>query len=90
MWRYSSSNLFDLSLESGPDTTISVYSENSGFKDISLQVDYNGCISDTTKKNIFKIKGPSGSFTGSFTCDSSLKYRFKSSIKPIDITYMEH
>lgn len=82
MWRYSSSNLFDLSLKSGPDTTISVYSETTGFKDISLQVDYNGCFSDTTKKNILNIKGPSGSFTGSFSCDSSLKYRFKSAIKP--------
>ncbi|MCX6335293.1 MAG: PKD domain-containing protein [Bacteroidia bacterium] len=82
MWRFSSSGLFDLNLKSRPDTTISVYSDSTGFKNVSLQVDYNGCFSDTTKKNILKIKGPSGSFTGSFSCDSSMKYRFKSAIKP--------
>jgi gliding motility-associated-like protein len=82
MWRFISANLFDLSLTSGPDTTFSVYSESTGFKDISLQVDYNGCLSDTTRKNLLKIKGPSGSFTGSFSCDSSLNYHFKSAIKP--------
>jgi gliding motility-associated-like protein len=81
LWHFSSASLFDLNLKSGPDTTISVYSESTGFKDISLQVDYSGCISEITKKNILKIKGPAGNFTGSFSCDSSLKYRFKSAIK---------
>jgi gliding motility-associated-like protein len=81
-WRFISSGLFDLSFKSRPDTIVRVYSESSGFKDIRLQVDYNGCISDTTKKNILKIKGPSGSFKGTFSCDSSLKYNFKPSVNP--------
>jgi len=81
MWRYISPGLFDLSLRSGPDTTIAVYADSSGMKNISLRVDYNGCISDTAKKNILNIKGPYGSFTGSFRCESSLKYHFRSAVK---------
>ena len=83
MWRFRSANLFDLSFTSRPDTTITVYSDSSGFKDISLQVDYNGCLSETTKKNILKIKGPVGNFSESFRCDSSLIYHFKSVISPV-------
>lgn len=82
MWRLNSANLFDLSFNASPDTLISVYSDSTGLKDISLQADYNGCISDTTKKNILKIKGPAGNFSESFTCDSSLIYHFKSAISP--------
>jgi gliding motility-associated-like protein len=82
MWRFRSDNLFDLYSISGPDTIINVYSDSTGFKDINLQVDYNGCISDTIKKSILKIKGPAGNFTESFTCDSSLNYHFKSIITP--------
>ncbi len=82
MWRFMSADLFDLSFRSRPDTTISVYSDITGFKDVSLQVDFNGCISEITKKNILKIKGPAGSFSGSFSCDSSLKYRFRQAVTP--------
>jgi gliding motility-associated-like protein len=82
LWRFSSAKLFDVNLKPGPDTTFSVYSEITGFKDVGLQVNYNGCISETTKKNIIKIKGPAGTFNGSFSCDSSLKYRFKSVVNP--------
>jgi gliding motility-associated-like protein len=46
-------------------------------------VDYNGCISDSIKKNILNIKGPTGSFTESFRCDSSLVYHFRSKISPV-------
>jgi gliding motility-associated-like protein len=80
MWRFRSANLFDLSLNARPDTTFAVYTDSAGFKDIRLTVDYNGCISDTVKENILKIKGPVGSFTESFRCDSSLVYHFRSGI----------
>lgn len=82
IWRFRSSNLFDLSFNSLPDTTIAVYSDTAGYKSISLQVDYNGCISSTTKNNVLKIIGPVGNFTESFSCDSSLSYHFKSDINP--------
>jgi gliding motility-associated-like protein len=82
IWRFISSNLFDLSFTSTPDTTFAIYSDTTGFKDVSLSVDYNGCVSETIKKNVLKIKGPAGNFTESFSCDSSLSYRFKSQITP--------
>lgn len=82
MWRFKSSNLFDLSFNSKPDTVITVYSDTTGYKNITLQVDYNGCLSATTKNNILKINGPAGNFSETFSCDSSLIYHFKSDIKP--------
>ena len=82
MWRFRSANLFDLSFNTRPDTTFAIYTDSAGFKDIRLMVDYNGCISDTVKKNILKIKGPVGNFTESFRCDSSLVYHFRSKISP--------
>lgn len=82
LWRFRSSNIFDLSFSSRPDTTFAVYSDTAGFRNITLQVNYNGCVSETTKKNILKIKGPVGNFKESFKCDSSLIYHFKSIISP--------
>lgn len=83
MWRFRAANLFNLNFTSRPDTTFTIDSDSSGYKDISLQVDYNGCLSETTKKNILKIKGPIGNFSESFSCDSSLIYHFKSAISPV-------
>jgi gliding motility-associated-like protein len=82
MWRFTSNNLFNLNFASRPDTTFAVYSDTAGYKGISLQVDYNGCLSSTTKKNILLIKGPVGTFNDSFKCDSPLVYHFKSNISP--------
>lgn len=82
LWRLRSERLFDLSFSSGPDTSLAVYSDTTGFKDIRLTVEYNGCVSDTIKSNLLKIKGPAGRFSDSFSCDSSMKYRFKSVINP--------
>jgi gliding motility-associated-like protein len=82
-WHFRSPGIFDLSFNSRPDTIISVYSDTTGFRDISLMADYNGCLSETKKTNILKIKGPAGDFSESFSCDSSLSYRFKSVITPV-------
>jgi gliding motility-associated-like protein len=82
MWRFRAANLFDLSFTAPPDTIIPVYSDSTGYWDISLRVDYNGCSSDTTKRNVLRIKGPAGNFSESFSCDSSLVYHFKSAIAP--------
>ena len=81
-WRFRSPNLFDFSFSSRPDTIFAVYSDTSGFRNITLQENYNGCLSETTKKNIFKIKGPVGNFKESVKCDSSLIYHFKSVVSP--------
>jgi gliding motility-associated-like protein len=82
LWRFRSDGIFDFNLKSKPDTIISIYSDTNGFKNITLQTDYNGCLSETTKINILNIKGPAGDFSQSFSCDSSLSYRFKSVISP--------
>jgi gliding motility-associated-like protein len=82
MWRFKSDNLFDLNFSSKPDTVITIYSDTTGYKNISLQVDYNGCLSTITKNNILLIKGPAGNFSESFRCDSPLVYHFKSLLKP--------
>jgi gliding motility-associated-like protein len=87
MWRYSSPGLFDISLRSGGDTAITVYTDTVGQRNINLRLDYNGCISDTLKKNAVNIKGPAGTFTGAVNCDSSLTYRFRSFVRssPVNV-----
>ncbi len=81
-WRLKSAGIFDFKAYHNPDTFVTVDSDTAGLKSITLQVDYNGCFSDTTKKNIYKIVGPVGNFFESFSCDSALIYRFKSKITP--------
>lgn len=82
MWNLKSANLFDFNSSNVPDTSITVLTDTTGFKSITLRVEYNGCFSDTTRKNIFKINGPAGNFTETFSCDTSLVYRFKSKMTP--------
>jgi gliding motility-associated-like protein len=81
-WRFISQDLFDIQLNAKPDTVITVYTDSAGFRNIILEVDYNGCISDTLKKNAFEIAGPVGNLTETFACDSPLVYTFKSDFKP--------
>ena len=81
-WHFISPDIFDLTFNSVPDTTIQVYSNTPGLKNLRLDVDYNGCFSEITKNDIFEITGPSGDFTQSFSCDSPLVYLFKTEISP--------
>jgi len=81
-WQFKSANIFDLQFSTNPDTVISVYSDSTGYKNVSLLLDYNGCLSDTTKNAAFKIVGPAGSFSESFECDSPLIYNFRSQMAP--------
>ena len=50
LWRFRSSGIFDLGFNAVPDTTLAVYSDSTGFRNIGLTVDYYGCLSDTVKK----------------------------------------
>jgi gliding motility-associated-like protein len=81
LWRFRSSNLFDLGFNSAPDTSFAVISDSTGFRNIGLSVDYNGCISDTVKEAVLRINGPAGNFSERFICDSALIYHFKSQIR---------
>jgi gliding motility-associated-like protein len=82
VWRLRSEGLFDLSFNSPPDTSFAVFTDSTGFKEMDLQVDYNGCLSTVTKNDIFKIVGPAGNLAETFACDSPLIYHFKSEIAP--------
>jgi gliding motility-associated-like protein len=81
-WQFKSVYLFDYNFTAKPDTSITVYSDTAGYKNISLQINYNGCFSSITKNSIFKITGPTGNFVETFSCDSALVYHFKSKITP--------
>lgn len=81
-WNLKSPGIFDITSTKKPDTLITVYSDTTGLKSLTLQVNYNGCFSDTTKKDIFKITGPAGNFTSRFSCDTSLVYWFRSKMSP--------
>jgi gliding motility-associated-like protein len=80
-WSFDSPGVFSFATKSVPDTSLTVYTDSLGYKDVSLQVDYNGCLSDTTLQDIYKITGLSGNFTKSFSCDSALFYTFRSKVK---------
>jgi gliding motility-associated-like protein len=82
LWHFKCNNIFDYNFTTLPDTDVTVYSDTAGYKNISLEVDYNGCFSSITKNAIFKINGPVGDFIERFTCDSQLVYHFKSKITP--------
>ncbi len=81
-WTLASDGIFKHNFISVPDTIMPVYSGSSGSNDIHVIVNYNGCFSDTIIKAAFAIKGPAGSFLGSFSCDSPLVYKFKAKISP--------
>ncbi len=82
-WHVISDGLFDHVFTSEPDTMLTINSDTLGFKHVKFSVDYNGCISTVKKDSIFKVIGLTGDFDQIFTCDSSLRYKFKSKIHPV-------
>ncbi len=82
-WNYSCPGVFNTGSGKNSDALAFIHADTSGAKNIKLEVDYNGCISDTVKKNIFTVNGPNGSFYDSLSCDSPLFYTFISKIKPV-------
>jgi gliding motility-associated-like protein len=82
LWQISGKNIFNLAFKHKPDTLITVYTDSVGSKDITLETDYNGCITDLTKTNVLNITGPAGNIIESFSCDSPLVYKFKTDINP--------
>lgn len=81
-WKVSSPGVFDFTSLTTPDTSVTIKTDSIGSRNIALQINYNGCFSDTTKKDIYEISGLTGSFTETFSCDSALVYWFKSTVKP--------
>jgi gliding motility-associated-like protein len=77
-WKIASGTDFEFSFPTKPDTMITVSADSAGWRDVSLQMTYNGCRSEITLPNAYLIKGPVGRLTQSFSCDSPLVYVFKS------------
>jgi gliding motility-associated-like protein len=81
-WYLTSPDVFYLTSATAPDTSLTILTDSLGTKDVTLSVDYNGCISETTKTAAYEVKGVKGNFTETFSCDSALVYKFKSNITP--------
>jgi gliding motility-associated-like protein len=81
-WHYSSEGVFNIGSNKNPDAIAAIITDTIGSKNIKLEVDYNGCISETVKINALTVKGPVGNFFASFECDSPLNYTFVSKISP--------
>jgi gliding motility-associated-like protein len=81
-WEIFSEPDFRYSFTARPDTLITVSTDSTGSRDINLRLNYNGCISETSLKEAFLIKGPAGKITESFSCDSPLVYRFRTDMSP--------
>ncbi len=49
---------------------------DTGYMDVKLQVNYNGCISETVKTDAIHNKGPVSAFSYNFSCGTPLQYSF--------------
>lgn len=49
---------------------------SAGLQDVSLTVDYNGCLSTITKTNYVDVKGPLAKLDYNFVCNDPYNYRF--------------
>ncbi|MBN2764646.1 MAG: PKD domain-containing protein, partial [Bacteroidales bacterium] len=56
--------------------SVQVFPAATGYKSVQLEVDYNGCISDTIIQQAFYLNPPAGSFYEVVSCDSPLEYDF--------------
>lgn len=74
-WHFSSDNdrLFHCYQNSNP---FWVYESETGDFDVSLTIDYNGCLQTVTKSDWVKVKGPVAQIHYKTTCDNSLLFDF--------------
>jgi gliding motility-associated-like protein len=49
---------------------------DSGYLDVGLRVNYNGCISAVLKKNALQNRGAASDFSYTFSCDDPFTYHF--------------
>ncbi len=55
--------------------------DRMGFYDVGLEVETNGCVSETIKENAINIKGPVVNFQSKTKCNNPLSYTFNSRIE---------
>jgi gliding motility-associated-like protein len=74
-WHYT---VDGVSINTAPDESDPLWKvdADSGFLDVGLQVNYNGCISSVLKKNILENRGAASDFAYTFTCGNPFVYHF--------------
>lgn len=74
-WHFTSDNsrLFHCYQDANPYW---VYDSETGLQDVSLTIDYNGCLQTVTKSDLVKVKGPIAQLHYKTTCDNTLKFDF--------------
>ncbi len=79
-WRYFVDNATINNNPSDPNPYWIVKSD-TGYLDVKLFVNYNGCISETTKPKFLFNKGPVADFSYSFSCNTPFNYSFTNEAK---------
>lgn len=69
-WNYQSNGEM-LSSCFQDDTPSMVFNDSAGLQDITLTVDYNGCLTEVTKANYINVKGPIAHFDYLTTCGTT-------------------
>lgn len=78
---YSSPGFFNTGEIRDINTSVQIRPDTVGTFPVKLEIDYNGCISDSVIDNAFTVSGPvGGSFHENFDCSTPLSYRFYSDI----------
>ncbi|MFC2137670.1 PKD domain-containing protein [Bacteroidota bacterium] len=75
-WNYYSENNFNTGIDTSPNPAVIAKPQNTGLYDVSLQVGYNGCISETTIENLIQVNSSQAYFIDSFLCDNPYNYTF--------------
>jgi gliding motility-associated-like protein len=74
------------SIESAPNISSPYWNVKSdtGFNDVQLTVNYNGCISQSVKQNVLFNKGPVAGFDNALSCNTPFDYNFSNTSKEAD------
>ncbi|MBN2761860.1 MAG: PKD domain-containing protein, partial [Bacteroidales bacterium] len=74
-WHYTIDGISADNMPAGPDPLWKVDAD-TGYLDIGLQVNFNGCISSVVKQNAVFNKGPVSDFSYTFDCSNPFTYDF--------------
>ncbi|MBN2213446.1 MAG: PKD domain-containing protein [Bacteroidales bacterium] len=82
-WHYQAGGIDVGSLPGEPDPRWTVHAD-TGYLDVKLEVSYNGCISDTVKKDAIYNKGPYALYSYAFDCETPYDYTFTNHSKGLE------
>ncbi len=79
-WSYTSSANIKSACEKDPSPKLGANARTTGYHDLSLEVGYNGCVTQKTIKNAVYVRGPIASFTHQIDCSDPREVPFNSSL----------